>query len=171
MFVTSCTPYVIPSHETHFVPFSFVIRVCRRHSECWPLVSTASVTPQRQLHLHFVTNTELHKIYGAPTACGVTKILQYSAIIGTANGKKYFDVISENNVLYVDYLIVLQSRINAQRNRGTATNPFATPAALQKSKNDLQNSNKILCVAPVNMKPVYIKSERPEKLHLSRRKV
>lgn len=167
--MTSCTPYGIPSHETRFAPFSFVSRVCRRHSECWPLVSMASVTTQRQLHLHVVTNTELHTIYDAPTACGVTKILQYSAIIGTANGTKYFDVISENNVLYVD--CAAESRINAQRSRGTATNPFVTPAALQKSKNDLQNSNKILCGAPVNMKPVCITSERPEKLHLSRRKV
>jgi hypothetical protein len=69
--------------------------------------------------------------------CGVNKILQYSAITGRANGTKYFDVISENNVLYVDYLIVLQSFIYTLRSRGTATNPFAIPAALQKSKNEL----------------------------------
>jgi len=63
------------------------------------------------MHLQVVTITELNTICSAPTACGVTKTLQYIAIIGTANGKKYFDVISENNILYVDYLIVLQRHV------------------------------------------------------------
>jgi len=59
--------------------------------------------------------------------------LQYSAIIGTANGTKYLDVISENNVLYV-VNSAAESFINTQKSRGTATNPFATPAALQKER-------------------------------------
>jgi hypothetical protein len=93
-----------------------------------------SLQLKEQLHFHVVTNTELHTICSAPTACGVTKISQY---IGTANGTKYYDVISENNVQSVDYLIVLQSFVNTRKSRGTATNPCGTPAALQKSKNEL----------------------------------
>ena len=60
--------------------------------------------------------------------------MQYT---GTANGTKYYDVISENNVQSVAYLIVLQSFVNTRKSRGTATNPFGTPTAFHKSKNEL----------------------------------